>query len=490
MFKINYKLWMLMSAVMFYTVACNKLKDFGNTNVDPNGVSVPSYAALLTNVEANIPGTYWGGGGVGANGGYYTQYYSETQYPAASLYAIPQSNFQGEYSGVIYDCQNIIKNSPSANQVAVATVLKNYLLWTVTDRWGDVPYSEALTGINGTPVLDKQEDIYKGLISSLTDAVGSFNTSSIITGDISNYAGNAASWKRLANSLRVLMALRLSKRYPGASDYAATELKAALSADGGVITDNSQNYQITFPGGSFRSPWFNTYDGRKDFAESNTVAGIMSSLGDGRQSAFGGKSETHDQSNPDWNKTSNIGVPYGVKRETVTAFTDANPGWARVLRGDLRDQASSVPVLTAAQVYLARAEAADRGWTSESATDMYKSGINASFAQWGVALPNDTYFAQSSVALGASGTGANIQQIAIQQWIASYPDGIQGWSNWRRTGYPVLTPAADATNSSKLIPRRYVYGTSEYGSNGINVKDAAARMTGGDTQDSRIWWDQ
>jgi hypothetical protein len=62
------------------------------------------------------------------------------------------------------------------------------------------------------------------------------------------------------------------------------------------------------------------------------------------------------------------------------------------------------------------------------------------------------------------------------------------WDTWRKSGYPVLTPAPDATNSSKQIVRRFVYATSEYNTNGANVNAAVARM-GGDTQDTKVWWD-
>ena len=86
--------------------------------------------------------------------------------------------------------------------------------------------------------------------------------------------------------------------------------------------------------------------------------------------------------------------------------------------------------------------------------------------------------------------GANLPFIALQQWIAFYPDGIQGWSNWRRTGVPALTPALDATNSPKVIPRRYVYGTADYSLTAAGIAAAVSRLTGGDKMDSKVWWDK
>ena len=68
--------------------------------------------------------------------------------------------------------------------------------------------------------------------------------------------------------------------------------------------------------------------------------------------------------------------------------------------------------------------------------------------------------------------------------------GHGGWSEWRRTGIPALTPTTNAVSASKLIPRRYTYGANEYGSNAVAVKAAAALIPGGDVQDSKVWWDR
>jgi hypothetical protein len=476
--------WMLGLTGLISLGGCDKVKDFGNTNVNPAATTSPILSALLTNVESGI-----GGYAAQTRGGLYSQLFSETQYTDASLYSLPQLEFVGEYSGSLYDLQNIINTNTSNNMTQVARILKSFIFWTITDRWGDVPYTEALKG-NPTPKYDTQETIYKGIIAELASAVGAFDNSSLISGDVI-YGGNASKWKKLANSLRMLMSLRLSKVYPGASDYAATQFKAALADANGSISTNADNFTIVYPGGAaFRNPIYNIYDGRKDFAESKTMTDLLASLGDTRAQVYGGATEDQNKTNPDWNAPSTIGFPYGVKRATAEAFSGANPKWARILRGDFREQTDAYDVVKASSVLLARAEAADRGWTTENATTVYQAGITAAFEQWGLTVPAN-YFTNANVALTAPiGTGANLKPIAIQQWIAYYPDGLQAWSNWRRTGFPVLTPAPDAVNSTKQIPRRYTYGTGEYGTNPTNVKDAAGRLSGGDVQDARVWWDK
>lgn len=470
----------LSAATLLWGAACNKIDDFGKVNQDPTGVSTPIPSALLTNVEAGVA-NFAARNDVALNGAQYAQYFSETQYSGTSLYSLPQISFTPYYSGPLYDLQNIINLNQSNNAVQVAKILQQYIFWAITDAWGDVPYSDALKGITSiTPKYDKQEDIYKGILAALTSAVASFDNTSAIAGDII-FNGDVASWKRTANSLKLLVALQLSKKVPSASGYAATAVKEALAADGGLITQNLQNFDVTYPGGNYKSDWWNFYNGRKDYGESKTLTDITTSLNDTRQSAFGGSSEISGSTG-----SSSVGVPYGLARNSVIAFTDANINWARVLRGDLRTETGTVSMITAGEVFLARAEAANIGWTTEDQNSMYRQGIAASFSQWGYTV-SDAYLNQSGVALSA---GNAYNKIILQRYIASYPDGHMAWDIWRKTGIPNLTPAPDATNSSKKIVRRFTYATSEYNSNGANVREAVARIPGGDTQDSRVWWDQ
>ncbi|OLY93588.1 Starch-binding associating with outer membrane [Cnuella takakiae] len=485
---------MLLMPLVFAATGCDKIDDFGDTNQNPNGASTPSVGALLTNVEAN----YIGDLAANPRSGLYAQYFSETQYTDASLYATPQLAFSGEFAGGnadatgyngagLIDLQTIINTNSSNNQTQVARILLQYSFWTITDRWGDIPYSQALQG-NTTPKFDTQEEVYRGILTTLTDAVAKMDNASPITGDII-YNGNVAAWKKAANSIRMLVALRMSKVFRGANDYAATQFKAALNDPAGYIDENSENMVLRYPGGNFRNPWYDLYNGRRDYAESKTMTDLASNLSDPRQQAFGGRSE--DPTSPDYLQSSNLGVPYGLTRARTEAFTNGNAGWARILRGDFRLENSAQVILGAAHISLARAEAADYGWTADNLAAVYRLGIEQSFAQWGLPAPSNAYLAQAAVAVSATpGTGANLQKIATQRYIAFYPDGIQGWSVWRKTGFPVLTPAPDATNATKQIPRRYTYGQSEYGTNNAATTEAAGRFQGGDVQDARVWWDR
>lgn len=472
---------LLLSAfVLAGFTSCDALSDFGDINVNPGAVTSPVPSALLTNVQSDLAGGY----AYDLRGGLYGQYISETQYTDVSRYAAAQVAFTGHYSGRLMDLQNIIDNGGDNNLSVIATILQQYIYFNLTNRWGDLPYSEALKGVDGIlPAFDRQEDIYKGIFQKLGQAVNSFDNGTI-RGDII-FGGNIDAWRRTANSIKLLAAIQLSKKVPSESGFAAEAFREALAATGGVITTNAQNFQVNYPGGNFQNPYFGTYLTRQDYGQSATMTDLLGDFDDARQTVFGGGSNAAGSTS-----SSDVGVPYGLDRDDAVNFIDANPGWARILRGDKRNQNSPAYIITAAQVALARAEAADLGWTTESLSELYAEGISLSFEQWGVTY-DAAYLTNSGVALtAAAGSNGNVAQISTQRWIASYPDGAQGWNIWRKTEYPVLTPSPAALSPSGQIPRRYEYTPADILSNLENTNVAIANLPGGNSHDSRVWWDQ
>ena len=463
--------------------SCTKLEDFGNTNSNPNATTSPITSALLTNALSGIGNTVWGNG-ITVSGGLYAQYFSETQYTEASRYTKPVFNADAYYAGAMYDLQNIINynsdpetaeiaaaNGSNANQIAIARILKAYHFWILTDTYGDIPYFEALKG-EGNLVYDKQSEIYPALFKELKEAADQFDGGATVKGDIL-YSGNTTKWKKFANSMRVLMALRLSKIN---ATLGKAEFTAALGHSAGVIESNSDNANLVAPGGVFNHPLYQYYaiTQRDDYAVSAPLYDFLNANADGRAAAFG---------------SSTTGFPYGLTRDNAVAFATANPNYARLLHPSKRTATSPISILSASHVYLARAEAAQLGWTSENVASMYSTGIRRSWEEWGVYSDAafNAYLAKPAVDLAG---GSPLTKIQLQQWIAFFPNGTQGWANWRRTGVPALTPAPGA---GLPIIRRIPYGPNDYNFNLANVTVAAAQYTVGgqpDSQDARIWWDQ
>jgi hypothetical protein len=186
--------------------------------------------------------------------------------------------------------------------------------------------------------------------------------------------------------------------------------------------------------------------------------------------------------------TSTVGFPPGLTRENAVAFANANSNYARLIAKNSATATSAIPVVTAAHVWLARAEAANLTWTSESVSETYTKGITASWLEWGLTSTSDLniYLGHADVDLAG---GNEARKIATQQYIAYYPNGVQGWSVWRKTGFPTLSPAP----GMNTIPRRLNYGPNEPQLNPENYNAAATRYTaGGETNSmfARVWWDK
>lgn len=472
-----------MASVLFVAAGCD-MSDFGDINKNPNSINVPVTSALLTNALLDFDDPATTGS---MRGGLYCQYFAETQYTETSLYATPQVSWDGVYAGSQYDLQNIINNNTNPetaayaalngsnnNQIALARILKAYRYLAITDSWGDIPLTEALLEKN-KPKYDTQQEVYNAIFKELKEAVAQFDGGDAPKGDIV-HNGNITNWKKFANTVRLIMALRIAK-----VDAATgrTQFNDALKASGGVIETNAENTNVEYPGGTYKNPWFDLYNGRKDYGISDTFVGIVGGMNDPRVKSFG-------QPNA---KGEVVPMTYGLTRDEAVAYTNSHSDYSFILNESYR-QANSVSfVLTAAHAYLARAEAAQLGWTTESAKDMYSKGIEMSWKQWNAFTTQaafDSYMNSAAVSI----TENPLAKIQLQRYIAFYPNGHMGWSEWRRTGIPALTPSKNATNSSKQIPRRYVYGANEASLNGDNYKTAVGRLTGGDTQDAKMWWDK
>lgn len=356
----------------------------------------------------------------------------------------------------------------------MARILKAYIFWFLTDAYGDIPYKAALKGDNGIVSYDSQQSIYADIFKELNAAVAQFDNGAALKGDIL-FNGNITKWKKFANSIHAIAALRLSKVDAATGK---TEFNAALNASGGVL-GVGENYSITYPGGTFLNPVYNFYYGaspRVDYALSKTVTDLLSSYNDNRINAYG---------------SSSVGFAYGLTRNDAVAFANANVNWAKILAPGFVTATSPVNIITAGEVFLARAEAAQLGWTNEDVLTNYQTGIAESWKLWNVYNNSDfaAYIAQPSISLTSLTNAAILQNINTQQWIAHFPNGNQGFADWRRTGYPVLTPAPGQSS----IPRRVSYSSTEYSLNGTNTKAAAANYTstdGTDSQYGKIWWDK
>jgi Starch-binding associating with outer membrane len=474
-----YKSVALAAVLAITSTACDP-GDFGNMNVNPNSPSTPNTAGFLTGALRNV-----GAMTTDMVPALYTQQFGDVTYIEESRYKTINFNYNGFYTGPLNAYQNIIElntnadtkttaaaNGSNNNQIAVARIAKAYTFLWITDRWGDVPYTEALKGkADFAPAFDSQQAIYTDLFKELKEAQAQFDGGKTVVGDIL-FGGNATRWKKFANSLRMIMALRLSKVDPakGKAEFAAAMADGALASNADNVT-----YKYLAEANN-EHPLYNNYitGNRKDFAVSDVMINYLLKTNDPRISAMADKNQNLKYA----------GVPYGI-------FPGASKAQDVSLAAtSMRLQNSPANVLTYAQVLFSQAEAAKLGWISGDAKALYESAITASMQQWlGAAATPEAiadFLKQDGIAYNDA---TALEQIATQKWVALFYQGNEAWAEWRRTGYPALTPPAKPLNTSGQIPRRMAYVVTEGTLNKVNYEAVVAKQ-GADTQETRMWWDK
>ncbi len=454
--------------------------EFGDMNLNPNSPSTPNTAGFLTGALRNV-GTMT----TDMVPALYTQQFGDVTYIEESRYKTINFSYNGFYTGPLNAYNTIIKlntdaetkataaaNGSNNNQIAVSRIAKAYTFLWITDRWGDVPYSEALKGkADFAPAFDSQQAIYTDLFKELKEAQAQFDGGTAVKGDIL-LAGNATRWKKFANSLRMVMALRLSKVDPAKGK---AEFVAAM-ADGGLAS-NADNIKYTYLAeANNEHPLYNNYitGNRKDFAVSDVMINYLVKTNDPRISALADKNINLKYA----------GVPYGI-------FPGASKAQDVSLAAtSMRLQNSPANVLTYAQILFSQAEAAKLGWITGDAKALYESAVTASMQQWLGAAATPAAIADFLKQDGIKYVDATaLEQIATQKWVALFYQGNEAWAEWRRTGFPVLKTPAKPLNTSGQIPRRMAYVVTEGTLNKINYEAVVAKQ-GADTQETRMWWDK
>ncbi|MDH3711973.1 MAG: SusD/RagB family nutrient-binding outer membrane lipoprotein, partial [Cyclobacteriaceae bacterium] len=352
----------------------------------------------------------------------------------------------------------------------------------VTDRFGDIPYSQALQAPDIlAPVFDEQSAVYSGVFNTLSDAVSMMDAGAGPTGDIM-LGGDMAMWAKFANTMRLVAALRLSNVDP---TKGSAEFNAAMAA-GVIATDNSENitYQHLADANN-QNPWYGRFLTRKDYTLANTLVDYMHSTANGgmmnvamdpRLPVFGDGTESSGG-------TEIVGMVYGISEADAGAISNEDVSF---LGAKLQEQDAPTYIYTAAQVLFSMAEAVELGWISGDTEQFYNDAIQASLDQYGVGAGYADYMLNTEVAFDSNRA---LEQIGNQKWVALFLNGYEGWAEWRRTGYPALEPAVAAQNPSGEIPVRQAYPTWEPDLNGDNYAAVVARQ-GEDGLDTKVWWDQ
>jgi hypothetical protein len=439
------------SALLVVLTACDTWID-PKINVNPNTPETAAYTVVLPTIQAGM--AYVMGGDFGRYTSVLNQQNTgvDRQHLGIYNYTFTESDVNNAwstmYTGPMNDLAILIERAKAdgaPHYQGVFQVLMAYGYITMSDLWGDVPYSEALGGAKSPePKYDTQESIYTAINAVLDDAIKNLGaaTSNLKPGsDDLMYGGKTASWIKAANSLKARMAIHLVNRSNQAS-------AGALAAAAAGFSSNADDFQFTF--GALETegnPWYQFITQRDgDLTFGVKLSEIMMATNDPR------------------------GAIYAVadSNGAVSGTSRMNEFYAGI--------GSPVPFLTFAEMKFIESEANNRLGNAAAAHAAYIAGITASMQRTGVAAAEITkYVAQTSVDPGVD--KLTLENIMTQKYIAMYTQP-ESWTDWRRTGFPVLAPV---TGSAADMPRRFPYAQNERLYN--------SKMPAGKKLSDRVWWD-
>lgn len=507
--KYSHKIIAVFFALSISVSACNT-DELADLNIDPNALNEIDMSFLLAQVQLRNQPNKIAMDAIDPSLSGFVQLMAATEgsWVVGDKYLFAPLT-QGEFFKYSYlmpvvDVNEIIaktKDDPNQKAVyAMARVMRVVLMHRLTDLYGDVPYFEGGKGfISGDllPQYDKQSDIYADMLKELEESA------TILSGSIALkkpeqdliYGGDVTKWKKLANSLMLRLAMRLSN-----VDANMAQSWAKKAVDGGVLTSNADNALITHttgPSDENRNPKYEVYQNDETAKLSKRLVDWLKSNDDPRMMVYSGGVGPLDGTR-DMDPANQNGLPNGYDVVTIkdyegtTEDVDLDNTYSRI-NPELVTQEAPGLILVYAEVELLQAEAAQRGWISSAAATHYNNGVKAAMTFYDV-FPNLPYYvseAEAETYLSAHPYVAadGIEMISTQYWALNFTNLYEAFANWRRTGFPTLVPVIySSSKTNGTLPRRLPYLVSEASSNGANYLEAIQRQ-GEDSYNTRVWWD-
>ena len=267
-------------------VASSCKKQLAEINKNPNAAESAQPDFLLTAATKLTTDTYWGTNNNMNASLLMIQHWAKIQYTDPDRYIYNNGSFQEFwttlYSQSITDLNKIIQLAEAQgnpNYKGVALVLRSWVFALLADAYGNIPYSQAgKIDQYLTPVYDKQQDVYYGILNDLKTAQDTLNASGkAIAGDVL-YSNQIGLWKKFANALRLRIALRIADRDPNK----AKQVIADIEASGIQISSNAEMAQMVYDNSPNQNPVSNLFDTRDDYRISKSIVDKLYSLNDPR----------------------------------------------------------------------------------------------------------------------------------------------------------------------------------------------------------------
>ncbi|MCB0460235.1 MAG: SusD/RagB family nutrient-binding outer membrane lipoprotein [Flavobacteriaceae bacterium] len=556
--KTIYNKICLLILIALTAVSCS---DFDEINQKPDGITADEVSAkfFLTGTQILLYAPdrypYWRAQLIHADryAGQFTFGFSGSwwndglSYNYNSGYTDAAFDWMSGYAGTLATYMTFVESGgllENEKYYAMGLIMKGLYYQMYTDTFGMVPYSEVGNPDIVSPKFDSQADIYQGVIAELDEAMQLIGDATEIGDGLAGndlfFYGDLQGWKKLANTLKLRIALR-AQGATGAS-FADAAVTSAMGSDL-LIADNvlmEKDTEISqWSNAAYGDIWHNFGGLGSKWKVGEVLINYLRDNNDPRlpfyaQPIEGGEvvfTKPADGSgvalfdkhvNFILGKLDDANVSYTRINGSNTVTITIAPGEYYVgqpsrLNGDIythvKSELFSFPaeiitnpknqgkeirrelVFSAAEGNFLQAEAIIKGLATGDAEALYQEGLRQAMKLWDVADSDiNTFIANEDMALLNGSTDENLEKIAIQRWIAAYTDGFEAWAIVRDTGYPSELANGvsdyDIFSSGDLngqYPARMRYGNAAYNTNGVNT-EAAVAIQGPDVQATKMWW--
>jgi Starch-binding associating with outer membrane len=473
--KLRYFKMIMVFTGLIAISSCKKLMDI---NKDPDRILATStvYPQLLTSAEVNLG--FEGGSDLFRYATLIMQQMSGLASSPNQTYEYSRYNITGSdennvwgnmFANTLSDLELVIKQATAAGSLhyaGVAKILKAYEYSLIVDTWGNVPYTETQQQVENTqPHYDDASAIYPKLITLLTEAINdvSASTSLLSPGTNSTIYSNASFatsrpfWIKLANTLKLRLLLHYSKKDPA---FCVAQITTLVNASGTTfLSSNTDNFSHPFYSVANQRNSIETFERNRAgylFADQQIV-GMMNTKSDPRRPFYftdypfgSGLYVGISAANPPASASATFSRVHTFLRGAI--LTGTTPPFTYTGAAPQR-------MITFAEYNFIRAEAALMGAPGDPQA-FFTAGITASMQEVGVSAANiATYLAANGTLIGTN--AQKLQQIIEEKYIALFGVSVEPWTDWRRTGYPVLTPPTNRLASVTAVPRTLFYPQSE-----------------------------
>jgi hypothetical protein len=368
----------------------------------------------------------------------------QRQYSTRDVYNTTSTDFDTEFNqiwsgGGLVDMRLIESTAVAAGDSVyegVAKVLEALDISTAADVWGDIPYSEAVSGVSA-PHFDPQQSVYNATLNVLNQAIAELHGSGgPHTADLW-LGGDTTKWAQFAHTLKARIYLHMAKQLgAGAYTNALNEAKLGIASSANDVT----TYQSTTS--TEWNMWYQfTVIQRSGYLTTGAelVDSIMNKRTDPRLPLYFAK---------DGNGLYQGAKPGDASDPTVQSDLAAARGGADAGQGFRQ------PLATHAENQLIIAEAAYQTGDPVTALD----SLNAERTAAGLGTVPITV-------VGA----ALLDSIMIEKYVATFQN-MEAWNDYKRTCIPALKPAGTATH----VIGRFLYGSIEESANANAELDPAS----------------